>query len=245
MKQHKKRWAAHRIIALLAMFVLYAGTRSQQLPNDATGTWLELVSDNALSKKWSIPVVGVLRQYDLGHDTEFAFLRTGATYTLPNANLKATLGAAYLNNLPFDQELFRPEQYQFWVYEELTIINADQWSQRFRLEHRWIHDTERIYIGHRLRYRLQFQSTFAHNFYFKCFDEPFFNFREANIDQNRFFIGLGSRLAANISVEVGYMKHHVGKSNYDRVRMALFLKTRLFNKTPDLVDTDTELSISK
>tara|TARA_Y100001935_G_C17288982_1_gene502121 strand:- start:816 stop:1622 length:807 start_codon:yes stop_codon:yes gene_type:complete len=245
MKQHQKRWAAHRIIVLLAMFVLYSGTRSQQLPSDATGTWLELVSDNALSKRWSIPVVGVLRQYDLGHETEFAFLRTGATYAFPNTHLKATLGLAYLDNLPFEQELFRPEEYQFWLYEELTIVNSPKWSQRFRLEHRWIHGAEENHTDHRLRYRLQFQSTLAQNFYFKCSDEPFFSFKEANIDQNRFFIGFGKKLATNISVEIGYMKNHIGKNSYDRVRMALFFKTSLCRESLDLISKNDKLSISQ
>ena len=81
--------------------------------------------------------------------------------------------------------------------------------------------------------------------YLKTFDEAFFDFKETNINQNRFFVGLGRKVSSNINMEIGYMKSHVGKNNFDRIRMVLVLKTKLYKNTKDDLTEIDELRNSQ
>ncbi len=217
---------------------------TQEHPKDATGTWMEMFGENAISKKWSIPVAGVLRQYDLAQETEFAFLRTGITYKM-NDRFETTFGTAYLDTQPFGHDDSETLNTQFWLYEEFVIKNPSAWVQRFRFEHRWISTNENHFLNNRLRYRLRYKKSISDNLYLKCSDEPFFDFDEAAINQNRFYLGLGRKITSDVSFEVGYMKNHVGKHNYDRVRMMLLFKTRFFENSINDLTQAHKLSMSQ
>ncbi|MDT0605750.1 DUF2490 domain-containing protein [Croceitalea rosinachiae] len=232
------RYTAILLKQLVFIIICIALTQNLFCQNelkDATGTWLVISGNNSIAKKWRIPTVGVIRAYNLAETTEFGFFRTGLTYA-PNAKYNFTLGAAYLDTQPFDHDEFETLTTQVWTYQEFcnsTKLYNSKVSQRFRLEQRWISKPTEDIFNLRLRYRLQFTKDLSEHLYIKVFDEPFLDFEQANINQNRFYLGLGRRITKNLNVEIGYMKNHVGPNNFDRIRMVFLFKTTLYKKAKD------------
>ena len=193
------------------------------------GSWMVLALDNQLSERWSIPVVGILCYENVAEQTEFGFLRSGLSYKV-NATTKLTLGAAYVDSQPLYHHEFETLTTQFWLYEEIGIKSTESISHRLRLENRWITKPNETSFNVRFRYRFTYQKKLGPSYYLKCTNEPFFNFDELHVDQNRFFLGIGKKLSKELTMEIGYFKTHVRKDNYDRIRIALHLKTAFFKK---------------
>lgn len=210
---------------------------SQSDLDNAPGSWLVFSGNHHIGEQWKIPTVGIVTYHNLMERTEFGFFRTGITYA-PTSKNKYTLGVAYLDTQPFDHHEFETLSTQKWIYEEFChnskFYNSSVF-QRFRLEHRWITKPTENFFNTRFRYRLQFKKTITTNLYLKTFDEAFFDFKEANVNQNRFFLGLGRKVAPNINLEIGYMKSHVGKNNFDRIRMVLIFNTKLYKRSKNLL----------
>ncbi|WP_350284874.1 DUF2490 domain-containing protein [uncultured Croceitalea sp.] len=237
-----------RKVLLLGMVILFTQTLfSQHEVRDATGTWLVVSGTNSIAEKWRIPTVGIIRAYNLAETTEFGFFRTGLTYA-PNTKYNFTVGAAYLDTQPFGHDEFETLTTQVWTYQEFcynTKLYSSKVSQRFRLEQRWISKPTEDIFNLRLRYRLQCTKDLSKHLYLKVFDEPFLDFEQANINQNRFYLGLGRRITKSLNVEIGYMKNHVGPNNFDRIRMVILFKTNFYKKAKyDFTNTNS-LQISQ
>jgi len=216
---------------LLSTLLLHLNLKSQENTQTHLGSWMVFSMENKLSNTWSIPVVGILCYENWAEQTEFGFIRTGISFR-SSPSLKMTLGVAYVDSQPLYHHEFESLTIQFWLYEQATITTGNHFKHRFRLENRWIDKHAENIFNIRLRYRMAFKHKVTQNLYLKCTNEPFFNFDELHIDQNRFFLGLGSKISKDLSMEVGYFKTHVKKDNYDRIRVALHLNTAIFQKNP-------------
>ncbi len=227
-----------RSLLLQTFFLLsIVGIHGQENTKTDIGSWMVFSMDNQLSEKWSVPVVAILCYENWAEQTEFGFVRTGLTYKT-SPTLKLTLGTAYVDSQPLYHHEFETLTTQVWVYEQATIKTGTL-QHRLRMEHRWIDKPTKNIFNTRLRYRLGFKQRLGTTYYIKCTDEPFFNFDELYIDQNRFFVGIGRKLGKDVSMEFGYFKTHVGKKNFDRLRVAIHLKTLFFKRNPeDLTQSD-------
>lgn len=205
-----------------------ATLKSQEEVKNDVGSWMVFSADNQISERFSVPVVGILCYENLTQQTEFGFIRTGLTYRT-NSNLKFTLGAAYVDSQPLNHHEFETLTTQFWLYEEAKIKTGKKLAHRIRLEHRWIDkaSTDNLF-NTRLRYRFELKQKLFAGLYLKCTDEPFFNFNDLKIDQNRLFMGIGREIGKDISFEIGYFKTNLNKTSIDRIRVALHFKTSLF-----------------
>ncbi|MEM8929251.1 MAG: DUF2490 domain-containing protein [Bacteroidota bacterium] len=218
-----------KLFPLVLFFLLSLRLQSQESTKNDIGSWMVFSMDNEISERWSIPVVGILCYENWTEQTEFGFIRTGVSYKT-NPNLKLTLGTAYVDSQPLYHHEFETLTTQFWLYEEASLKAGKHIKHRFRLENRWITKPTDNLFNVRFRYRLEFKKNVTKNMYIKCTDEPFFNFDELHIDQNRFFLGIGGKIGKDISMEAGYFKTHVRKDNYDRIRVAVHLKTTFFQR---------------
>lgn len=214
-------------MGLLTVHILSA----QGSLRDATGTWYTLGGNAEVKEQWSVPVLGILREYNLMEQAEFAFVQAGVRYTTVKKTTLG-LGMAYLDTQPFEQNEFDSRTKQYWAYGEVSLPQGEHWSHRVRLEHRWIATPNENFINLRARYRLQYVWSISPSLYIKTHNETFFNFDEANIDQNRWFLGMGHRLAPGITVEAGYLKNHIKRSNFDRICVGLYFKTSFLKKEP-------------
>lgn len=203
--------------------------QSQENSKDAIGSWMVFSMDNQLSERWSIPIIGILSYENWAEQTEFGFIRTGISHNT-NPNLELTMGFAYVDSQPLDHHEFETLTTQFWLYEEVTVKTGIHFKHRLRLENRWINKPTENLFNLRFRYRLEFKQKLTSTLFLKCTNEPFFNFEGLHIDQNRFFLGVESKIAKDLSMEVGYFKTHVGKDNFDRIRVVLHLRTSIFQK---------------
>lgn len=96
-----------------------------------------------------------------------------------------------MDSQPLYHHEFETLAKQFWLYEQASVKTGEHFKHRLRLENRWIDKpTERIF-NVRLHYRLEFKKKPYDTLYVNCTNEPFFHFDEPQIDQNRFFLGIG------------------------------------------------------
>ena len=220
-------------IQLLAIIMLFLSVTSpgfgQNTDRNTMGSWMVFSMDNQLTERFSLPVVGILCTEDLAQQTEFGFIRSGISYA-PNPRTKVTLGIAYVDSQPLHHYEFESLTTQFWLYEQATLRSGTHFRHRLRLEHRWIEKPNDALFNTRFRYRLEFKQRLNETFYLKCSNEPFFNFEQHYIDQNRFFLGLGCRLAKDLYFEAGYFKTHIKSTQIDRIRVVVHLKTEFFER---------------
>ena len=228
LRHHNSKLSLYFLLSFLYL-ISSEFLRSQENTQANVGSWMVLSMDNEISERWSVPIVGILSYESMAEGTEFGFVRSGITYR-NSPNLKLTLGTAYVDSQPFDHHEFESLTTQFWLYEEASITTGPHFRHRMRLENRWINTPKEKQFNFRFRYRLAFKQRLSKNLFLKCTNEPFFNFHQWRLDQNRFFLGLGAKLGSDLTLEVGYFKTHISKDNYDRIRIALHLKTVFFQK---------------
>jgi hypothetical protein len=219
----------HITFFILLFFIFVTPSIGQENTKNDVGSWMVFSMENKISERWSVPLVGILSYENLAEQTEFGFARTGLSYKT-NPNLKLTLGVAYVDSQPLYHHEFETLTTQFWLYEEASLTTGDHFKHRLRLENRWIDKPAENTFNVRFRYRLEFKQVLVNTLYVKCTNEPFFNFDELHIDQNRFFLGLGGKIGKDLTMEAGYFKTHVRKDNYDRIRVVLHLNTSIFKR---------------
>jgi len=80
--------------AIFLFIFLQSYFLSAQKTEDLLGTWTELIGQNKIAEKWSIPTTLILQHYEVFDEFQFILLRSGLTYHLSN-NLSASLGYDY------------------------------------------------------------------------------------------------------------------------------------------------------
>lgn len=215
------------LTAVLIGFISTQNFAQQTLENNL-GTWYVLSGNAQINEKWSLPFCGILREYNLASGTEFGFAQAGVGYQI-NPTTKLSVGIAFLDKNPFESNFDEGDTNQFWLYHELKYKSSKNFSHRLRVENRWFTNTDETYLKSRIRYRLQYTYTLSNRSYLKVFEEPFLGLQEAHINQNRFYLGYGRKLNHQMKFELGYLKLHVGKNNFDRIRMTLLINTKLFS----------------
>ena len=233
--ENPKKFVREFVTGLLLVTIVHSENNlllAQESSKVDVGSWMVLSLDNELSERWSIPVVGILCYENVVERTEFGFLRSGISYKV-NENTEVTFGAAYVDSQPLYHHEFESLTTQFWLYEEFAFKSNTSFSHRLRLENRWITKPDETSFNLRFRYRFAYQKQLGQSFFLKCTTEPFFNFDKLHVDENRFFFGIGKKISKELTMEIGYFKTHVRKDNYDRIRIALHLKTAFLKKNAE------------
>ncbi|WP_188112053.1 DUF2490 domain-containing protein [Aquimarina sp. RZ0] len=215
----------------LILFLFTIPLSGQKNRNDITlGSWVIVSGTNRLSKRWSIPTVGILRHYDIFKSYELSFFRSGFTYAV-NPKLDVTLGYGYLDSDSYIN--YKPGTRQHWLYQEFYIkshANGFPVSHRYRWETRWIEKANNQEVNHRIRYRLRWIQSLNSYFYTNLFNEIFLSLQDPVFNQNRFHAGVGYVFSKNLKLEMGYLKNHFSKAHYDRLRIGILFKTNFASK---------------
>ncbi|MEM8845970.1 MAG: DUF2490 domain-containing protein [Bacteroidota bacterium] len=204
------------------------------------GSWFVISGANSIHENWSIPTVGILRHHGMWENYEFGFFRTGINYQ-KNKKVQFGIGGAFLNSKHYLPEENFEVGNQYWFYQECTIksqLHYATFTQRFRLENRWIHREETVNFNARIRCRFQFTKNLNKRIYIKVFDELFVNINDDFFNQNRFYVGIGSKVSKNISVDIGYLKNHFSTAQNDVVRMGLNFKTSMLSRKESITKID-------
>jgi hypothetical protein len=214
--------------ALFLFFFFYTFFLSAQNTDDILGTWTEIIGKNSITEKWSVPTTVILQHYEVLNELQFVLIRTGITYHFFK-NASASLGYDYIYSESFSGENFGL-QHRMW--EELSFASkysSFHISYRYRLESTWTRQEPEYALAHRVRYRLKLEHPVYKKTYLTSFNEIFINVNKPYFNQNRFHLGLGYAFHPDLKVEVGYFKNHLNRRHFDRVRLGLVFRTRMFS----------------
>jgi hypothetical protein len=239
------------LLALGAAFCLPAPCRAGDKLTDSNGNlWLNYVGDHPLgSSPWGLHLEVQNRRADLGDAWQQLLVRPGINYQL-SPTLSVSAGWAYVRTAPYGEypALAAFPEHRAWeqVLHQFRLLDLE-WSQRLRLEQRWIGEMARPNPAddfelanwryeNRVRYMLRTSVplTASGKTYMALWDEVFFNFgsnvKGNHFDQNRVFLGLGRKLTPSTRLEFGYMEQTVhrrgGNIREDNHTITLWLMSK-------------------
>lgn len=220
--------------AVLLFFLFLSSSLLQaQTTDDHLGSWTEIIGQNQISEKWSIPTTLILQHNEVLNNFQFILLRSGISYHFSNSS-KVTFGYDYFYSESFNEE---NSILQHRIWEELSLgRNYLKWnvSHRYRLESTWTKQEPEYAFDHRVRYRLKLEHPLYREFYITSFNEIFINLDKPYFNQNRLHVGLGYTLHPDLKLEIGYFKNHFSRLHFDRIRLGLVFRTRILTKNSNL-----------
>ena len=150
----------------VAVFLIMNFVSAQKSQDDVSvGSWVIVAGSFKIAKKWSVPVVGVIRDYEPFKHYELGFFRTGITYAI-KPNVAMTFGYGFLDSEGFLENEAGTTQH--WLYQEFYLKPTKgglPFSHRYRWESRWIHKNDQTNLKHRIRYRFRWLQTIHKGFY--------------------------------------------------------------------------------
>jgi hypothetical protein len=181
--------------------------------------------------RWGLLLEGYAKGNNFLQQSQGSFYRIGANYYLKNGN-RFGAGYAYQWNIPYDDVSLPYSNPDYRIYEQFIwrIVKKDGdvvWSQRFRMEQRWLgrkndpDDSGFDYykFENTFRYQLRYQWWFKPRLAAVGYDEVHIRTNalssgEKFLDQNRFYLGSAYSLDKHreIRMELGYMNQSFWKS---------------------------------
>ncbi len=186
--------------------------------------WLNYVGDHPIGTgPWGVHLEGQFRRADLGEDAQQLLLRPGINYQLTET-VAVSGGYAFVETYRYGEFPVAHEFPEHRLWQQVSVrtpfLGLD-WSHRLRVEQRWLGsmrlgaggwDLAGYRYSNRLRYQLRtsIPLTADKSWYVPVWNEVFVNVGGSlgrnDFDQNRFFVGLGRRLARHWRLEAGFME---------------------------------------
>ncbi len=220
----------------LFVFLLLGATNlfAQTTGEDKLGNWLMYFGNNKLSDKYSIHTEAQLRLYETAGNFNQLLLRVGLNRQISPQSM-VTLGYGYIPTESFSKDETKVNTREHRIWEQLILTNKVgrvYFEHRYRLEQRWISSSaaEDSYLN-RARYRLLANIPLNNaqmdekTLFLSVYDEIFLNINDNPFDQNRLYGALGYKFSKSFSMQAGYLRHRLGKANFDRLQLGLFLNT--------------------
>jgi hypothetical protein len=216
-------------ILLPTLFALCISTQlySQKKSEDYLGSWYTLGLNHRFTEHFSLTPYAELRFYEPASNYNLTFLSLRGDYHL-SENQTLGLGYAYLDiDSVFDLDN-RPNNIEHRILEQYTYkhkLGAFKVHHRLRLEHRFLYFSNRNELQNRLRYRLSLKYNINKTLFLGLTEEPFINFQDQAFHENRFYICIGFNLLKHTQLQMGYLKQHAKKKNFNRIQVGLSFKT--------------------
>jgi len=214
-----------RKFALLALITTSLFAQSKVLDLNQHG-WFSYSGDHRVGGRWGIHFDAQWRRADLVTRWQQYQFRPGLNFQV-NRNVLLTLGYAYTRTYPYGDYPVAAAFPEHRIYQQALIRHprtSVNFSQRFRLEQRFIEfpNTSGVTYVNRFRYMFRAEVPLARNgenertWYLPVWDEILLgippNIGARTFDHNRLFIGVGRSLGAG-NMEVGYMNQFLGQRN--------------------------------
>ena len=204
--------------ALLLLFFIPSKSRAQ-VDTDQWGSWLMYFYDATFAEgPWGVQGDIQYRSWDVIGDLEQLLLRSGLTYAPQGANIKMTLGYAYISSGEFgDGDATSAESR---IYQEALIPfkvgNRFYFNNRFRYEQRFVDGQDfRTRYRYNLFLNIPLNNTeIVHKtIYLALYNEIFLNGQRSIgedrtveiFDRNRFYAALGYKFLPNVKGQLGVM----------------------------------------
>ncbi|NER10929.1 Protein of unknown function [Muriicola jejuensis] len=219
---------------VLALILLVSGlVGAQETGEENWGAWYMYFGTNQVSDKLSIHSEAQFRYFETQGNFNQLLLRTGLNYHI-NPDAIATLGYAYiLTDNTFEEFEGDIDSKEHRIFQQFILKNKVGeflFEHRYRLEQRFIDFGDFTDTQHRARYRLQVTLPLTDTFFLNAYDEVFLNLQDDIFNQNRLYVALGVHITENSSLQVGYLKNHFSRIDFDRLQVALFFNPDLRKK---------------
>ena len=226
---------------ILGLFFLLSFTsfplQGQETGEDKLGAWYMYFGMNRVSERLSVHTEAQFRFYETLSEFNQLLLRTGLNYHI-NEEAIATLGYAYIDTDPTygDTADLLNDIKEHRIFQQFILMNQVgkfKFEHRYRLEQRFLDSEGEKDTRHRARYRLQVTLPVSKSFFLNFYDEIFLNLQDEIFDQNRLYAALGFKFSDKGNIQVGYLKNHFSRTNFDRLQLAFFYNPdlrSLFNR---------------
>ena len=211
----------------------FGGVVAQNTGEDDWGAWYMYFGTNQIAEKLSIHSEAQFRYYETGGNFNQLLLRTGLNYHI-NPNAIATFGYAYINtDSTFEEIINEVNSKENRIFQQFILKNKVgefYFEHRYRLEQRFIDFGSYTDTQHRARYRLQLTLPLTDTFFLNAYDEVFLNLQDEIFGQNRLYFAFGVNITENSNLQIGYLKNHFNRINFDRLQLAIFFNPDLRKK---------------
>ncbi|WP_268222962.1 DUF2490 domain-containing protein [Sinomicrobium oceani] len=221
-------------LALIA-YLLFPDHATAQVNENETGAWY-MYFWNTTFQNSRFGLQGDLqyRNWDMIGDLEQLLLRGGATYEPKKANIKFTLGYAYVLSGTYGSSGTTRKESR--VYQEALLPHrlADRFhlTHRFRYEQRWVENED---FRTRIRYNLFLnvpvnRTTLDQGaVYIALYNEVFINGQKDTghgntveiFDRNRLYTALGYSITDQLRVQAGYMRQSTNTVDKGQLQLSL------------------------
>lgn len=225
-----------RLGLLMILFGLpLISLHAQNTGQNETGAWYMLFTTNRLSEKLSLHAEAQHRNYEIASRFNQLLLRTGLNYHLSDKAM-LTGGYAYIaTDGTYEETLGEENTTEHRIYQQFVLRNTVgklAFSHRYRLEQRFINSPLNGNLTeYRARYFLRLTYPLSEKWFLTAYDEVFINLQSPTFGQNRLFGALGYHASPQLSIQAGYLKNHFSNAVFDRLQLAVFLKTDWRKKT--------------
>lgn len=199
-----------------------------QASDDTSELWTGWQHQHRLDAQWQAASDIQLRSQDGGGPWRQLIVRPSVTRTLA-PGFSASLGYAFVENR--DSIGRQSSEHRPWQQlQAQQALGGGQFSQRLRLEQRFLESSTGDFSSDRARVQLRFQQPVGQQgHYVAVQNEVFLHLSERdrlngrNFDQNRLGVVAGFRLSPQVAVEAGYLHQLIGLRDGERVNHALTL----------------------
>ena len=195
---------------------------------DTTELWTGWQHQHRLNPQWQAASDIQLRSQDGGGPWRQLIVRPSVTRTLA-PGLSGSLGYALVENQ--DGAGRQNSEHRPWQQlQAQQALGSGQFSQRLRLEQRFLESSAGDFTSDRARLQLRYQQPVGlQGHYLAVQNEIFLHLSERDrlngrsFDQNRLGVVAGFRLSPHVAVEAGYLHQLIGLRDGERVNHALTL----------------------
>nr|WP_198999620.1 DUF2490 domain-containing protein [Flavobacterium sp. ASV13] len=221
------------VLMVLNLLISVQANAQKMVQNVAAWIGYEMYLPFKEEGRWGLLLEGYSKGNDFISELQGSFYRAGANYYLKNGN-RLGAGVAYQWDLPYDELSLPYNNPDYRIYEQFIWRIAKKegnevWSQRFRMEQRWLGRKNEPYsegnhfdyykFENTLRYQVRYQLWFKERWAAVVYDEIHIRTNAASgnenyLDQNRFYLGTAYSLdkRREIRLELGYMNQIFWKS---------------------------------
>lgn len=213
---------------LLLCLSLALATSPLLADEDTSELWLGWQHQHRLDNTWQVASDLQLRSQDDGGPWRQLLVRPSVTRVLA-PGLSASLGYAYVENRSITGT--QTSEHRPWQQlQAQQAVGRGQFSQRLRLEQRFLESSAGDFTSDRARFQLRYQQPVGGQGHYLAVQNEVFVHLSAqdrlngrDFDRNRLGVLAGFRLSPRVAVETGYLNERVGLRDGERVNHALTL----------------------
>jgi len=220
---------------LIIIFYLLPNKAVAQIDEDKLGAWYMYFYNTTFKEsRWGIQGDVQYRNWNMGGDLEQLLLRSGITYKPQNADIKITLGYAYITTGTYGSDnstITENRIYEEFLYP-VKFGKRFYTTHRFRYEQRFVENQD-----FRTRYRYNFFLNIPLNkvamdkntIYLALYDEIFINgqrdigdgYTVEIFDRNRFYAAMGYMIKKGLKVQLGVMNQTTNNWSKNQLQISL------------------------